>query len=203
MNMTIKAWDSDYSLRGRLWGGGVRGLPDLPAGTRVLELGCGDGKTLSAMPRCWRIAALDISLPALRLCNRSLSHSDLVLADAQRLPFASDSFEGVFAYHVTGHLCLSGRGALAGEVSRVLKPGGRLFFREFARDDMRMGVGLEVEEATYKRGAGVITHYFSESETRELFCPLVPASIKSVRWKMRVRGVDRFRSQVEAIFLKG
>ncbi len=201
--MTIKAWDSDYSRRGRLWGGGVRNLPDLPAGSRVLELGCGDGKTLSAMPRKWRVAALDISLPALQLCNRSLSHSDPVLADAKRLPFKSDSFEGVFAYHVAGHLYLSGRRALAGEVSRVLKPGGRLFFREFARDDMRMGAGLEVEESTFLRGAGVITHYFTESETIELFCPLVPAKIESVCWKMRVRGVDRLRSQVEAVFLKG
>ena len=203
VNMTIKAWDSDYSIRGRLWGGGVRSLPDLAAGSRVLELGCGDGKTLSAMPRDWRIAALDISLTALRLCNRSLSHSDPVLADAKRLPFKSESFEGVFAYHVAGHLCLSGRRTLAGEVSRVLKPGGRLFFREFARDDMRMGTGLEVEESTFLRGAGVITHYFTKSEARELFYPLVPATIENVCWKMRVRGVDRLRSQVEAVFLKG
>ena len=66
-----------------------------------------------------------------------------------------------------------------------------------------MGAGLEVEEATFLRGAGVITHYFTESETEELFCPLVPASIESVRWKMRVRGVDLVRSQVEAVFFKG
>ena len=81
--MTMKSWDSDYSTRGRLWGGGVRNLPDLPEGTRVLELGCGDGKTLSAMPRSWRIAALDISLPALRLCSRSHPQSDLILANAE------------------------------------------------------------------------------------------------------------------------
>lgn len=200
--MTITAWDSDYSHRGRLWGGSVRSLPDLPAGARVLELGSGDGKTLSAMPPGWKVVALDISLPALQLCNRSLTHSDRIQADAKQLPFKSESFEGVFAYHVTGHLCLSGRRALAGEVSRVLKPGGRLFFREFARDDMRMGTGQEVEEATFLRGAGVITHYFTESETRELFCPLMPATMEGVRWKMRVRGVDRLRSQVEAVFLK-
>jgi len=203
MDMTRKSWDSDYSCRGRLWGGGVRGLPDLPAGSRILELGCGDGKTLSAMPRGWRVAALDISLPALRLCNPFHLHCDLILAGAERLPFKSESFDAVFAYHIAGHLLLPGRRALAAEAERVLLPGGRLFFREFSREDMRMGEGQEVEEATFLRGAGIITHYFTQSETRELFCHLVPLSIKSNCWKMRVKGSDLLRSQVEAVFLKG
>ncbi len=198
--MTMLAWDSDYSTRGRLWGGSVRDLPDLPAGTRVLELGCGDGKTLSAMPRSWRIAALDISLPALRLCTRS--QSDLILASAQRLPFKKESFDAVFSYHVAGHLLLTGRRAFAAEVERVLHPGGRLFFRDFGREDMRMGLGQEVEEATFLRGTGIFTHYFTQSETSELFCRLVPLSIENHCWKMRVKGCDRTRSQVEAIFLK-
>jgi len=201
--MAMKAWDSNYSVRGRLWGGGVRGLPDLPEGSRILELGCGNGKTLSAMPRGWRVAALDISLPALRLCNLSRLHCDLILAGAERLPFKDESFDAVFAYHVAGHLFLAGRRALAAEAQRVLLPGGRLFFREFARDDMRMGEGQEVEEATFLRGAGIITHYFTQSEARELFCQLVPLSIKSNCWKMRVKGSDLVRSQVEAVFLKG
>lgn len=198
----MKAWDSDYSIRGRLWGGTVRGLPDLPEGSAVLELGCGDGKTLSAMPRSWRVAALDISLPALRLCPLSHPHSDLILASAKRLPFKSDRFDAVFAFHVAGHLLLSGRRVLAAEVERVLLPGGRLFFREFSREDLRMGQGREVEEATFLRGAGIITHYFTQSETRELFCRLVPLSIKSNCWKMRAKGTDLVRSQLEAVFLK-
>jgi len=200
--MTTSAWDSDYIHRGRLWGGGVRDLPHLPEGSAVLELGCGDGKTLSAMPRSWRIAALDISLPALQLCNRSLSHSDLILAGAERLPFKGESFDAVFAYHVAGHLLLDGRRALADEVERVLLLGGRLFFRGFGREDMRMGQGQEVEEATFLRGTGIITHYFTQSETRELFSPLVPLSIKSSCWKMRVKGADLVRSQIEAVFIK-
>ena len=178
----------------------MRDLPDLAEGSSVLEMGCGDGKTLSAMPRGWRVAALDISLPALRLCTRS--QSDLILAGAERLPFKGESFDAVFAYHVAGHLYLPGRRSLAVEVERVLRPGGRLFFREFGREDMRMGRGREVEEATFLRGAGIITHYFTQSETGELFCPLVPISIKSNNWKMRVKGADLVRSQVEAVFIK-
>ena len=166
----------------------------------VSGLGCGTANPLRYV--CgWRIAALDISLLP---CAYAVIPSpiDLILANAERLPFKSESFDGVFAYHVAGHLFLPGRRALASEVSRVLKSGGKLFFREFGWLDMRMGEGQEVEEATFLRGAGVITHYFTESETSELFCRLVPASIESNCWKMRVRGRDLVRSQIEAIFLK-
>jgi SAM-dependent methyltransferase len=41
------AWDTGYRTRGRIWGGSPGFIPPLPASGRVLELGCGDGKTLS------------------------------------------------------------------------------------------------------------------------------------------------------------
>ena len=67
-------WDKDYKSRGRLWGGSARRLPDLPEGSLVLELGCGNGKTLASMiSRPWKIMAIDISFQALRLCGPSES----------------------------------------------------------------------------------------------------------------------------------
>jgi len=41
------AWETGYRTRGRIWGGGPGCIPPLPAAGRVLELGCGDGKTIS------------------------------------------------------------------------------------------------------------------------------------------------------------
>jgi MPBQ/MSBQ methyltransferase len=41
------AWETGYRTRGRIWGGSPGRIPPLPASGRVLELGCGDGKTLS------------------------------------------------------------------------------------------------------------------------------------------------------------
>ena len=84
-------------------------LPHLPEGSAVLELGCGDGKTLSGMPGGWKIVALDISRQALQLSRRLLPDVELVLADACRLPLQSASFDAVFAFHVTGHLLAEGR----------------------------------------------------------------------------------------------
>jgi ubiquinone/menaquinone biosynthesis C-methylase UbiE len=201
-NSHLKAWDKDYASRGRLWGGAVMDLPVLPEGSTVLELGCGDGKTLSAMPGNWKIVALDVSPQALRLARRVRADARLVLGDASRLPFQENSFDAIFAFHVTGHLLAADRRALACEAARALVSGGRLFFRDFCVQDMRAGQGEEVEPGTFRRGSGTLTHYFTEKEVEELFCGLRHVSIDTHRWKLRVKGEDHLRAEVEAVFLK-
>jgi MPBQ/MSBQ methyltransferase len=198
----LKAWDKDYASRGRLWGGGVKDLPALPEGSSVLELGCGDGKTLSALPGSWSVVGLDVSPQALLLARRARADVNLVLADACCLPLREKSFDAVFAFHVCGHLRAADRQALAAEATRVLMPGGRLFFRDFCDQDMRAGQGEEIEPGTFRRGSGILTHYFKEGEVKELFCDLHIASIGTHCWKMRVKGEDHLRAEVEAVFFK-
>ena len=171
-------------------------------GSRVLELGCGDGKTLAAMPCCWEKVALDVSLQALRLASRAGTDASFVLADASRLPLRSDRFDAVFAFHVAGHLLAEGRAALAREAVRVLRPRGRLFFRDFASDDMRAGLGEVVEPGTYLRKNGIITHFFHEDEAKGLFSGLMPEAVATHRWRLRVRGDEMQRAEVQAVFLK-
>jgi len=210
---SLKAWDKDYASRGRLWGGAVVDLPVLPEGSLVLELGCGDGKTLSALPSDWNVVGLDVSSQALRLARRARSDVNLILADAGCLPLREGRFDAVFAlregrfdavfaFHVAGHLPAHGRRALAHEAARVLVPGGRLFFRDFCDQDMRAGQGRKVEPGTFRRGSGILTHYFAEKEVKELFCGLRPLSIGTHCWKMRIKGVDHLRAEVQAVFLK-
>ncbi len=198
----LKAWDKDYARRGRLWGGAVLDLPALPEGSIVLELGCGDGKTLSALPGGWSVVGLDISPQALRLARRARPDANLILADVGCLPLREQSFDAVFAFHVAGHLRAADRRALAREAARALVPGGRLFFRDFCDQDMRAGLGDEVESGTFRRGSGILTHYFAEDEVKELFCDLQPISIGTHCWKMRVKGEDHLRAEVVAVFLK-
>jgi ubiquinone/menaquinone biosynthesis C-methylase UbiE len=199
----LDAWDKDYRIRGRLWGGITKDLADLPEGSVVLELGCGSGKTISAMSgRPWKVIALDISSEALRLSRQAASDIYLLLADACHLPFRDEVFDAVFAFHITGHQLLEGRRVIASEASRVLRIGGVLFFREFCEDDMRAGRGEEVEPHTFRRGEGVITHYFTENEVSDLFCRLEALSIRSHRWKMRIKGESLQRSEISAVLVK-
>jgi ubiquinone/menaquinone biosynthesis C-methylase UbiE len=202
MDSHQNAWEKDYTSRGRLWGGGVKDLPVLPEGSFVLELGCGDGKTLSALPGGCHVVGLDVSSQALYLARCVRADANLIMADAACLPLRRESFDAVFAFHVTGHLLASDRQTLAAEAARVLVPGGRLFFRDFCDQDMRAGQGVEVEPGTFRRGSGVLTHYFTEYEVKELFCSLQPASISTHCWKMRVKGEDHLRAEVEAVFFK-
>jgi SAM-dependent methyltransferase len=198
-----ETWERDYRSRGRLWGGGVKDLPALPAGCRILELGCGNGKTLAALAgRSQRVIALDISPEALRLCHLSVPKVDLFLGDIRRLPFKKKSFDALFAFHVTGHLLLDGRKDAAKEAARVLKSGGKMFFREFCVEDMRAGKGEAVEHGTFGRGEGVITHYFTLPEVEDLFSDLERFFTRIHSWKLRVKGRDLVRSEVEAVFLK-
>ena len=206
----LLAWNLEYKEKGRIWRGAAPKLPDLPSGSRVLELGCGNGKTLEAMmKRPWRIAALDLSFLAVRLGEKiattledAPSEADLLAADATVLPFREDVFDAVFAFHVIGHLRLDERSRAAREASRVLKADGHFFFLEFGVEDMRAGKGVEVEPSTFRRGGGVLTHYFSEGEVLELFEMLRPASIRTDKRSTRIRGQDHVRAEVGAEFVK-
>lgn len=197
------AWDEDYRRRGDLWGGAPPPLPDLPAGAAVLELGCGNGKTLDALARrSWRVTAVDISSHAVSLARQhpATATASLVVADAECLPFREGVFDAVFLVHVAGHVPEQGRRAVASEVCRVLRPGGAAFFRGFSIEDMRAGKGVEVEKQTFRRGDGIITHYFTEAEVVDLFAPLIPVLVQTDRWQLRVRGRDLPRAEVKAVF---
>jgi SAM-dependent methyltransferase len=198
-------WDEDYRRRGNLWGGAPAPLPDLPAGAAVLEVGCGNGKTLGALiRRSARVAAIDLSPRAVALARRhpDAASASFAVADARCLPFCAETFDAVFLVHIAGHLPGPGRRAVAAEVCRVLGTGGTAFFRGFSVEDMRAGKGTETEPQTFRRGDGILTHYFTEDEVRELFAPLVPVSIRTHRWRMRVRGRDLPRAEIEGFFRK-
>ena len=204
MDSYRKVWENDYKSRGCLWGGGLPSLPDLPLGSRVLELGCGNGKTLSAMLRYpWTITALDVSARAVMLGRiAALERADFLVADACLLPFRDLAFDAVFAFHVVGHVLHADRETMASEVTSVLKHEGKLFFRDFGVEDMRASTGEEIEPSTFRRGQGVTTHYFTEDEAADLFSLMKPVAILTHKWKMRVRGKDLLRTEVEAVFQK-
>lgn len=206
MNDQSGAWEGEYIRKGAVWGGAVHHLPDLPSGSRVLELGCGNGKTLSAMlQRGWDVTAIDFSVRAVTLSRAhtgSMESSNICVADARILPFASGTFDAVVAVHLLSHLDTNDQASAAAEAVRVIKNGGILYFAGFSVEDFRSGNGSAVDEGTVMRGSGICTHYFTEAEIQDLFRMLTPGVITTHRWSLRVSGQVLPRAEIQAVFIK-
>ena len=98
------------------------------AGKRVLEVGCGAAQCARWLAaRGADVVAFDLSAEQLRLAREMGGGVPLVLADAERLPFASDSFDtACSAYGALPFVADSAR--VMREVARVLRPGGLWVF---------------------------------------------------------------------------
>lgn len=206
MDRDAGSWDRDYQDRGRHWSGAADIPTGLPQGARVLELGCGDGKTFSALAgRGFDVTGIDFSPHAAAMCRRFAGRQcdgNVLVADARHLPFRDGSFDAVTAVHVIGHMQAAHRAAIVRESFRVLAFGGTLQFCEFSLEDFRAGAGLLVEEQTRERKNGIITHYFSEEEVANLFAGFYRPVLFTRRWEMTVRGKRYPRAEISAEFIK-
>ena len=96
-------------------------------GARILDLGCGPASLWRAnrdrIDPNWSLTLADASPGMIEAAHRELEEAaDYVVADAQELPFPSDSFDVVLANHMLYHV--ADRPRAFAEISRVLVPGG-------------------------------------------------------------------------------
>ncbi len=94
-----------------------RGIGQLPPG-KVLDLGAGTGAALPAFGNRYTVALDPVS--EMLALNPATAR---VVAVGEALPFADGSFDGVFSGYVFRNL--TSVTATLGEISRVLRPGGK------------------------------------------------------------------------------
>lgn len=197
-----ESWDSIYRTRKRLYGGSPPLIPEIGPGSVVLEVGCGDGKGLSGMiDRGWHIHATDFSPAAVQLCRSHPLYREVsyTIADASLLPFRSGTFDAVILSHVLGHGRTKQRTMIAGEGIRVLKSGGKIFFRDFSEHDFR---AKKAVSATRVDASGILNHYFTIREVLDIFPGLTQVSINEVRWLMGGKKGRFERAEIVAVFKK-
>uniref|UniRef100_UPI00358F5DC6 alkylated DNA repair protein alkB homolog 8 isoform X3 n=1 Tax=Myxine glutinosa TaxID=7769 RepID=UPI00358F5DC6 len=98
----------------------VRGLPDAAL---LLDIGCGNGKYLSAH-RGLAMIGCDRSSPLMEICHQRGFQA--LVCDALSLPVRSTSFDACLSIAVVHHLSTAERRhAALVEMARVLRPGGR------------------------------------------------------------------------------
>jgi cyclopropane fatty-acyl-phospholipid synthase-like methyltransferase len=206
MNTSRNPWDDNYLRHGRLWGGSAFPLPLLPGSSRILELGCGDGKIVSSLvQKGCHVTAIDFSYRAASLCRHACPHPDrvsLLIADTRQTPFRNESFDSIIASHIAGHLSRAGRCQLAREVLRLLNYGGMVYFRDFSTGDFRFGQGEKTETGTFLKKNGIATHYFTDDEVHSLFTGLAVQSLVQHTWEIKVRGRVFIRAEIVAEFKK-
>lgn len=132
-------------------------LLGLTGESNVLEIGCGSGRYalhLAATTGC-QLLGLDINDFAIKNANRLAQQSGLS-ARAQfmrcdvskRLPFDGGIFDAVFSNDVICHI--PERPSLFHEISRILKPGGKLLFS----DALVVGGAVSHEEIATRSSIG-------------------------------------------------
>lgn len=124
-------------------------------GRDVLEVGCGRGGGAAYVARRFgprSLTGLDFSDRAIRFCaaRHRAPGVRFVPGDAERLPFASASFD--LALNIESSHCYPSTERFAREVYRVLRPGGRLLYADFRERALvgrwraqLIGAGFQIE----------------------------------------------------------
>jgi len=159
-------WERFYTEHKRPWRGIGKISLDLEPRSKVLDIGCGTGKTTSALISMGMdVTGLDFSPSAISHCVSIFGDkAKFTIAECERMPFPDKHFDAVVAVHVLEHLSETQLKDTVKEISRVLMPGGLVFVRSFAVGDMRAEGG---DRNT--RGNGIEYRYYTEEEMKGIF----------------------------------
>ena len=99
----------------------------LPAGSEILELGCGRGVPATReLARHHRVVGVDISAVQIELARHHVPEASFVHGDVAELEIAPVSLDAVVALFVFGHIPVAEQPALIESVASWLRPGGLL-----------------------------------------------------------------------------
>jgi phosphatidylethanolamine/phosphatidyl-N-methylethanolamine N-methyltransferase len=115
-------------------------------GDRVLEVGIGTGINAALYPRDCTVTGIDLSGPMLekareRVARKEVSNVRLLEMDAADLRFADNSFDIVYAPYLIS--VVPDPVAVAREMRRVCRPGGRIIILNHFRSNNPVGAFME------------------------------------------------------------
>jgi ubiquinone/menaquinone biosynthesis C-methylase UbiE len=162
------------------------GRIEVKPGDRVLETSVGTGLNFKYLPRDITRFGLDLSSSMLAACQQNLLRWDmdaeLFLGNAERLPFADESFDVVF--HVGGINFFSDRARAIREMIRVARPGAPILIA----DETEEHVKAAYENIPYTR-----EFYKDREEAVAAPVDLIPPEMEGVHLEIiNVVGKNRF-----------
>ena len=194
----MESWDECYRTNRRAW----RGVTDISElgiepGSDVLEVGCGNGKTLAALKAIGcNVIGVDFSEEAVVSCRQLIPGVDVRQGDILRLDFDDSSLDSVVLFHVLEHVLPDDLPTAVSEIGRVLRRGGRAFIRSFSLGDMRSEKGERISDDMVVRGNGIRYRYYTEESIAEAFFGYEFEVLRKVDEPTRFGTV---RSRIEAV----
>src|SRR5258708_25238941 len=119
---------------------------DMRAGDGALEVGVGAGINAALYPRDCSVTGIDLSAPMLekahrRIARKGVHNVRLLEMDAANIKFPNDTFDVVYAPYVIS--VVPDPVAVAREMWRVCRPGGRVVILNHFRSRNKLVAGLE------------------------------------------------------------
>jgi SAM-dependent methyltransferase len=113
----------------------TRTLQLIPAGTDVLDLGCGAGVPMTqALADGRRVTGVDISTRQLALARAHVPSATFIHADMTSVDFRAGSFDAVVAFYALTHVPRDLQAELLQHIRSWLRPGGLLIATMGAQD---------------------------------------------------------------------
>lgn len=173
---------------------------------KVLDVGCGVGYWLRRMID-WGVApnaicGVDILPGRLEAAAAALPRTtDLRKLDAARLPWADGTFDLVTQFVVFSSILDVGqRRAVAGEMSRVLKPGGVLLSYDFCVDNPRNPDVARVRRSDLE---GLFPGYAATVRSVTLAPPIARALARRAPWAIRfAAAIPALRTHLLAVLVR-
>jgi len=107
----------------------------VPAGSELLELGCGPGDpTTKTLAQRFKVTANDISEGCLALARKNAPGAKFILSDMTTLDFPASSFDAVVAYYAFHHIPRERYAGLINNISKWLRPGGHFMAAMYPYD---------------------------------------------------------------------
>lgn len=131
-----------------------------PRNQRVLDVGCGVGKTDRLLaPHLGALTGVDVSSASIARARRENPAVRYESYDGRTLPFPGESFDAAFLICVLHHVLPQDRVALLTEVKRTLRPGGWLLV--FEHNPFNPLTQLAVARCAFDRDAQLLTRRLS------------------------------------------
>ncbi len=198
-------WEEHYRKGAASWKGSPYRLPDIPEGSRVLDIGCGTGSTLiRAIERGWDVVGVDISPSAIDITRQRLSERDLdcdlKVLDISDIGMDIGKFDLIICHYVLGALDSQSRSSAAKNIMKILNNGGSLILEDLASGDVREGKGTLIEERTYIKGNGIVQHFFEKEEIENLFPDLDKNDLRIDEWSQAGMTRKRILGELRKVY---